>query len=260
MLEGLARFRRRLIEFSAAHPRFVVGLTLLLTVAFGLQFPKIRIDTDPKDMLPETSQVRRYNDQVEGWFGLHPDVVVVGIRNEGGLFNPDSLRRIERITGKILELPGVVARDVISLPTVDDVTVDGETLRAQPLLGRVPERAEDLEALRKQITGNSLAVNRLVSADGKVSALYVPIEKGANGKIIADRIRKIVAAEKGPEQFFFAGDPVARDTFGIEMFRQMAWFSPLAGMVMMIVLFFMFRSATLVVANMGVAMISIIWA
>jgi predicted RND superfamily exporter protein len=236
-----------------------VGATLLLTVAFGLQFPKIRIDTDPKNMLPETSQVRRYNDQVEGWFGLHPDVIVVGIRNEGGLFNPESLRRIEGITDEILKLPCVVARDVISLSTVDDVTVDGETLRAQPLLDRVPESEEGLDALKERLTGNPLVVKRLVSADGKVSAIYVPIEKGANGKEIADKIRKIAAAKKGPEQFFFAGDPVARDTFGIEMFRQMAYFSPLAGMVMMVALYFMFRSATLVIANMGVAMISIIW-
>ena len=260
MLEHLVRLRQRLVGLSITYPRVVVGATLLLTVAFGLQFPKIRIDTDPKNMLPETSQVRRYNDQVEGWFGLHPDVIVVGIRNEGGLFNTESLRRIEGITDEILKLPGVVARDVISLPTVDDVTVDGETLRAQPLLDRVPESEEGLAALKKRLTGNPLVLERLVSADGKVSALYVPIEKGANGKEIADKIRKIAAAKKGPEQFFFAGDPVARDTFGIEMFRQMAYFSPLAGMVMMVALYFMFRSATLVIANMGVAMISIIWA
>lgn len=248
------------MEFSTARPRLVVGLTLLLTVAFGLQLPKIRIDTDPKNMLPETSQVRRYNDRVEGWFGLHPDVIVVGIRNEEGLFNPESLRRIERITEGILSLPGVIARDVISLPTVDDVTVDGDTLRARPLLSDVPERREGLAALRKQVTGNALVVDRLVSADGKLTALYVPIEKGANGKVVADRIRNVVAAEEGPEQYFFAGDPVARDTFGIEMFRQMAWFSPLAGMVMMAALYFMFRNATLVIANMGVAMIAIVWA
>ena len=140
MLEHLVRLRQRLVGLSITYPRVVVGATLLLTVAFGLQFPKIRIDTDPKNMLPETSQVRRYNDQVEGWFGLHPDVIVVGIRNEGGLFNPESLRRIARITDEILKLPGVVARDVISLPTVDDVTVDGETLRAQPLLDRRPRK------------------------------------------------------------------------------------------------------------------------
>jgi len=260
MSNALVRFRQQLVEFSAGHPRIVVGLTLLLTAVFGLQFPEIKIDTDPKNMLPETSQVRRYNDQVEGWFGLHPDVIVLGIRNEEGLFNPESLRRIERITDEVLKLPGVIARDVVALSSVDDVTVGGETLRAAPLLGPVPEGANDLGALRKRITGNPVAVNRLISADGKVSALYIPIEKGANGKVIADQIRKIAAAEKGPERFFLAGDPLARDTFGIEMFRQMAYFSPVAGAVMMVALYFMFRSATLVIANMAVAMISIVWA
>src|SRR3972149_10496682 len=116
MLDMLPRYRRRLVELPPPPRRIGVALTLLLTVAFGLQFPKIRIDTDPKNMLPETSQVRRYNDQVESWFGLHPDVIVVGVRNEGGLFNPESLRRIKRITDEIPKLPGVVARDVIRLP------------------------------------------------------------------------------------------------------------------------------------------------
>jgi hypothetical protein len=32
-------------------------------------------------------------------------VIVVGIRNERGLFNRESLRKIERITEEILKLP-----------------------------------------------------------------------------------------------------------------------------------------------------------
>ncbi|MEK7675672.1 MAG: MMPL family transporter [Verrucomicrobiota bacterium] len=57
-----------------------------------------------------------------------------------------------------------------------------------------------------------------------------------------------------------AGDPVARDTFGAQMFRQMGVFSPVAGMVMCVVLWLMFRSGALVAANMGVAMLSVVWA
>src|SRR3990167_8900290 len=43
------------------------------------------------------------------------------------------------------------------------------------------------------------------------------------------------------------------------MFRQMALFSPIAGIVMCIALWFMFRSLTVILANMSVAMVSIIW-
>jgi len=250
---------KKLVLFSVEHPRLVVALTLALTLLFAAQLPKIKTDTDPKNMLPITSPVRQYNDQVEGWFALHPDVIVLGIRSEEGIFTPETLRRIETTTEAILRIPGVIARDVISLPTVDDVTSEGETLRAQALLAKIPGTPEQMAAFERRLLANPLLVPRLVSADGKMTAVYIPIEKNANGKEIADQIKKLVSQEKGPEQFYLAGDPVARDTFGAEMFRQMALFSPLAGMVMVLVLFVMFRNWSLVFANMAVAMVSIIW-
>ena len=46
------------------HPKVVIGATLLITLFFAAQFPKIAVDTDPKHMLPATSPVRQYNDEV----------------------------------------------------------------------------------------------------------------------------------------------------------------------------------------------------
>lgn len=252
--------RRGLVEWSADRPRTVLVLVLLLTLGFGSQLPRIRTDTDPKNMLPITSPVRQYNDQVEGWFGLHPDVIVVGIWSEQGIFTPDTLGRVARLTDGILRLPGVIARDVVALPTVNDVTVADGVLQARPILDRVPRDAAEAERLKRQVLDNPLLVNRLVSADARTTAIYVPIEKTANGRAIADRIQAMAAAERAPERYFLAGDPVARDTFGAEMFRQMGLFSPLAGLVMCVVLFLMFRSWWLVAANMAVAMLAIIWA
>ena len=131
---------RKLVEFSVGHPRLVVSLTLGLTLIFAAQLPKIKTDTDPKNMLPVTSPVRQYNDQVEGWFALHPDVIVLGIRSEEGIFTAGTLRRIENLTQAILKIPGVIAPDVIALPTVDDVTSEGDTLRAQPLFPVILDR------------------------------------------------------------------------------------------------------------------------
>ncbi len=254
------RTRRWTVEWSIDHPRVVLAAVLLLTLAFGSQLPRITTDTDPKNMLPITSPVRRYNDQVEGWFGLHPDVLVVGIQSEQGIFTPETLGRLARLTDAILRLPGVIARDVIALPTVNDVTVAAGALQARPILDAVPRSAAEAERLRRQVLDNALLVNRLVSADGTVTALYVPLEKGVDGRALAAEIRRLAARDAGPERYYIAGDPVARDTFGSEMFRQMGLFSPLAGMLMCGVLFVMFRSWWLVVANMAVAMLAIVWA
>ena len=115
------------------------GVTIAVTVALAAQFPKVVIDTDPKHMLPVTSPVRQYNDQVERDFALHPDVIAVGIVNERGIVNRETLSRVIELTRAIQKMPGVVSRDVTSFTTIDDVTVVGSDLVVRPLLDRIPE-------------------------------------------------------------------------------------------------------------------------
>ena len=256
MIEGILS---RLATFSVGHPRWVIGVTIAATAAFGLQFPKITIDTDPKHMLPVTSPVRSYNDQVEKSFALHADVIVLGIVNEQGIFNRQTLARIADLTREIQKMPGVVSRDVVSFTTIDNVTAVDNDLVVRPVLERVPESEAEIRALRGTTLENPLFTGRIVSPDGTATAIYVPIDPKANGKEIADAIRKLLPKTASGDRYYLAGDPVARDTFGAEMFRQMAFYSPIAGLVMAIVLWIMFRSIPLVVANMAVAMVSILW-
>ncbi|OGR19855.1 MAG: hypothetical protein A2X81_14700 [Desulfobacterales bacterium GWB2_56_26] len=248
-----------LVGFSVDHPKLVVFLSLLITVVFMTQFPKIRIDTNPKNMLPADSDVRVWNDEVDRTFGLYEDTIVLAVVNEKGVLNTQTLAKIGRITDGILGIKGVAARDVNSFPTITNVTAEDGILRVAPLMTKVPETAEELEALRRQLFGNPLFVDRIISRDGKTAAIYVPLEQGASGKEVADRIREIVGNEQGDEKYFIAGDPVARDTFGAEMFKLMAIFAPIAGMIMLLVRYLMFRDLFLSVALMMDAMISIVW-
>jgi predicted RND superfamily exporter protein len=248
-----------LVEFSVEHPKLVVVLSVLITMLFMTQFPKMRTDTNPKNMLPATSEVRVWNDEVEKTFGLYEDMIAVGIVNERGILNTDTLGKIGRITDEILKIQGVAARDVSSFTTIDNVTVEDATLKVAPLMTKAPEDEKGIEYLRKMLYENPLFLNRIISKDGKTTAIYVPLEKGANGKEIADSIREIVKKEKGDEKYYIAGDPVARDTFGAEMFKLMAIFAPIAGMVMLFVRYLMFRDLFLSITLMMDAMISIVW-
>lgn len=250
--------RFSLVEFSVNHPKLVVVLAIILTFAFMTQFPKIKTDTNPKNMLPETSEVRVWNNEVEKTFNLYEDMLALGIVNEGGILNTETLTKIQRITDAILKLKGVAARDVASFTTIDNVSVEGETLKVSPLLTEMPKTDKEMEVLRKTLFENPLFINRIISKDEKTTAIYIPLEKGANGKEIADSLRQIIIEEKGAEKYYIAGDPVARDTFGAEMFKLMGIFSPIAGMIMLLVSYLMFRSLFLSLSIMAPAMIIII--
>lgn len=255
--------KQRLVEFSVEHPKIVVLLTVIITIVFATQFPKIKTDTNPKHMLPATSDVRVWNDEVDRIFGLYEDTIVIGIRNENGVLNKETLEKIKRITDGILRIKGVATRDVNSFTTITNVTSErtagSGVLRVAPLMTDVPQTDEDINRLRNVLLENPLFVDRIISKDLKTAAIYVPLEKNANGKEIADRIREIVKREGGPEEYYIAGDPVARDTFGVEMFKLMAIFAPFAGLIMLVVRYLMFRDLFLSVTLMMDAMVSIIW-
>src|SRR3990172_4618437 len=182
----------RLAAFSVAHPWLVVGLTAIATMVFAAQLSKVTIDTDPKHMLPITSPVRQYNDKVEREFELHPDVLALGIVNERGVVNRQTLGRIADLTSQIQRIPGVIVRDVTSFTTIDDVTAQGGELAVRPLLEHVPQSEEELASLRRKLFENPAFMNRIISPDGKATGIYIPIEPTANGKEIADRIRKLL--------------------------------------------------------------------
>jgi predicted RND superfamily exporter protein len=251
--------KNSLVEFSIAHPKLVLAIVLLLTPLFVVQLPKIKLDTNPKSMLPASSAVRVWNDSVDLNFGLYEDTIVVGIIHPRSVLNKSTLEKVRDVSAEILKVKGVAGRDVASFTTIDNVTAEGGGLRVAPLMTKIPQNDAELQALRKTLFDNPLFVDRIISRDEKTTIIEVPLEKGANAKEIADGIREIVAKRQGEEQFYIAGEPVARDTFGAQMFKLMRIFSPLAAAIMFIAIYIMFRNLLLAASMMLVAVVTIIW-
>jgi len=251
--------KNTLVEFSIARPMVIFGIVLLITLAFAAQLPGIQLDTNPKNMLPPTSDVRMWNDNVDQTFALYEDTIVVGIVHPKSVLNQGTLGKVRDVTAEILKIKGVAGRDVSSFTTIDNVTAVADGLRVAPLVTRVPATDAEMQALRKTLMENPLFIDRIISRDENTTAIYVPLDKGANGKEVADHIRGIVAKYPGDERFHIAGDPVARDTFGAEMFKLMGIFSPIAGMIMFVAIYAMFRSLALAMTMMMVAVVAIVW-
>jgi predicted RND superfamily exporter protein len=251
--------KNALVEFSVAHPKLVLAVVLLLTPLFLVQLPKIRLDTNPKSMLPPSSAVRVWNDSVDQTFGLYEDTIVVGIVHPRSVVNRDTLEKVRDISAEILKVKGVAGRDVASFTTIDNVSADGGGLRVAPLVTKIPQTDAELRALHKSLFDNPLFVDRIISRDGKTTIIQVPLQKGGNAKEIADGIREILTKHRGEEQYYIAGEPVARDTFGAQMFKLMRVFSPLAAAVMFVAIYVMFRNLLMAASMMLVAIVTIIW-
>ncbi|MFH1875902.1 MAG: efflux RND transporter permease subunit [Candidatus Omnitrophota bacterium] len=249
----------KLTEIVTGFPKTTIAVVLIATIFFAMQFPKIKIDTDPENMLEQKQSDRVFYDKVKKEFGIN-DLLVVGVVDEKGIFTSDTLKRVAKATDDILKIKGVIIEDVVSLRTSDNVTSESGTLVVKRFMEEVPQGQKEIENLKSALYGNSFFADKIISRDGKATSIYIPIERKDQSYRISKEIERILKKELTPQQkYYLAGLPVAEDTFGNEMFVQMGITAPLAGFFIMILLFLIFRMGIAVVPPMLDAMLSVIW-
>lgn len=246
--------------FSLNHPRAVMAAILLMTLLFAFQFPSLTIDTDPENML-EPDQVDRVRyAQLKKDFGIH-DLIVVGIVDRQGIFRPGSLEKIAGAISQILKIEGVIIEDVVSLTTTENITSSGGFLKIRPAMVETPRTADDIKRLRGEIAQNPFLHEKIVSADGTALALYIPIRDKDLSHRVAGEMGAILKGELLPgQEYHLAGLPVAEDTFGHEMFIQMAVVAPLAFIGILLLVYLLFRQPAFLLPVGMDAMLAVIWA
>lgn len=252
-------FAERLTLFSFDHPRVVAGGALLVTLLAVLPFGHMRIDTDPENMLAPSQPDRVLYDRLKRDFGLH-DMLVVGIIDERGIYRTEALERVARAIGAIEQIPGVIQDDVVSLTTTDHAKSVGRLVEIHPVMERVPRTQAEVDALKRDIAGNDFLNGKIVSTDGRAAAIYVPIRSKDQSFRIGAAIEAVMKRELLPGQrYHLAGLPVAEDTFGHEMFVQMAVVAPLAFLGILVLIYLLFRQAAFLLPVGLTALLSVIW-
>jgi len=265
-------FKQEVTRFSIKHYKLVTVVMVLLTVALGALIPLIRIDTDPENMLSENEAVRLFHHETRQRFILN-DIVVVGIVNEKhpeGVFNVQSLTRIYELTefAKSLRWPseddpnetvGVIEVDLLAPSLVDHIGQGGPgVVTFEWLMPKPPTTEAQALEIRDKAMSNPMLMGTVVSEDAKTICLYLPLtSKDLSNKVYTE-LRGEIANYQGDEQYHITGLPVAEDTFGHEMFIQMAISAPLAMVVIFILMLLFFRKLVLVISPMIVAMVSVI--
>jgi len=264
------KFGSKAAQLSIKSPRIVTVIMVAITVLLGALISMVQVDTDPENMLAENEPVRVFHNLTKKEFTLH-DMVVLGVVNEthpDGVFNVETLKHVHELTEfarglKDEERPEwhVVERDLMAPGNVDTIEQAGlGQVRFEWLMKEPPQTREGALRIRDSAMNNPLLKGTLVSEDGKALGIYIPITSKDFAYHVRERLLEKIESLKGSsdDQYHITGLPVAEDTFGVEMFIQMAVSAPLAMMAIFILMLIFFRKAGLVVAPMIVAMVSVI--
>ncbi len=251
-------------------------------MAFGIFFFKQKTAYEIKECdwssdvcssdLSRDEHVRLFHNQMKREMSIH-DMVILGIVNEShpdGVFNPESLRKIYELTEYTKTLhwydeenpekqAGVIGVDIIAPSTVDNIEQGGlGTVKFEWLMTSPPATIEGALAIREKAYRLPFLKGTLISEDGKALCLYLPLTSKDVSYKVYSMLSKKIATFTGDEQYFITGLPVAEDTFGVEMFKQMAISAPIAMLIIFLLMLFFFRNVVLIISPMIVAMVSVI--
>ncbi len=248
-------------------PKATITLVMLTTLLLASQMQHMKIDTDTEAFIPKGHEATLNNDRMKEIFGT-PDLLWIGIiRDNGGVYQSDTLQLIRTLTEQVRLLPGIVDQDVVSLATEDNIYGTADGMEVEPFMEDVPADAEAMARLKSALKAFDIYDGFIVAKDGSAAAILAELEpqellaeRGLDKFAVYQSVQAVVdqADAGGGEVFHVAGLPVAEATLGLYVQEDMSVMMPLVFLVLMVLLFFTYRSLRGVVIPMLVVMLSVL--
>ena len=249
-----------LLRFSVRHPRVVVTLAGAITICALIFIPRIQLRLDGRSLIPSGLPQFAEGDQAASRFELR-DLVLIGVGNESGIYTPETLQRIARLSDGLSRVEGIVPGSVVSLSTVPRIAlVDGE-VDTNPLYRPEDQlNAETIPQLRREVLKRGYNTGALVSADGKGAAIIAKVEAGADRYRLLEQTRALIASESsGRDIVYLSGSALAQAVLGQATARDLARLIPAVIAVLGVMLFLSFRHAAPALLSLVEIGVSLIW-
>jgi hydrophobe/amphiphile efflux-3 (HAE3) family protein len=248
-------------KYIARFPKMTILAVVAVTAVVALPIRSLRMETDVETMMPDEHPVFVYNNKVEEIFNTKK-MIIVGVVNEGsdGVFNPDTLSLVERLSLRIEEMDGIIGEDIVSLQALDNIVGTDWGLEVEPLMEAAPETQEAAGELRSAVFDNEMFINNVVSPDGKATSIFAKLEEGYDKVEMYDRIRLMVAEEidVGNNMVFIAGRPMIEGIMGRDAAEDMRKTLPLVTLVSLLVLLITLRSVRGMLLPLAVVVASVV--
>ena len=252
---------RRLLRFSAHHPRIVVGVVVTLTLLLSLLIPRVRLRLDARSLIPAHHPDLAASDAASSAFGLR-DVVMVGVTHPNSdIYNVKTLARIARLTEAIAHTEGVVASSVRSIANTPRLFIRDNTLDVRPLLSNSSE--EDAGAavrVRSDVEALGLNDGVLVARDSEAALIVGDIQPDADRYLLLRRVKELTTREsQDGDSIYLSGTAPAQAVLGESSARDLMHLIPLVIVVLGAALAIAFRHPAPALISLAEIGASLIW-
>jgi len=253
---------RRLAEAVIRYRAAVLTVTAALTVVLVMQLRNLGIIIDPNNFLPPSHPNVVATNTVEKVFGSKYVVVIGLTAREGEALRPDILAKVSRITSAVIELPGVVKGNVMSLAARRAKSIKGtaDGLEVRGLMDSVPRTPAEIEALKHALVANPAYFNAIISPDWRTTSVVAEFRDPPHGfGSIMSLITPIVNRERDATvDIAVGGLPVFLSNLE-RLAQRMGFLFPIAVVLIGLIHYEAFRTRQAAFLPLVTALLAVVW-
>ncbi|MEW5908951.1 MAG: MMPL family transporter, partial [Thermodesulfobacteriota bacterium] len=235
------RFYRKIMEFIVFHPKTILLLVLVLSLAIAWQLPRLSIRTSIYDLVVEDLPETKKYEGFRKLFGSD-EIIRVVIKGKRVL-EPAAFQKVAQLAEDLSRIKGV--RRIISLPGVKDA-VD-------------INREWDLDKFAKILSPIELFQNNLISSDGSTTAVTLVLTDDADKGSVIQAVDQIISKTPKDLSLYQIGMPLVSEAMSRFTEKDLRTLTPITILIMGITLFIIFRNIFILLVPLGCVMISLVW-
>jgi len=210
----------------------IIAVSVALAAGLGLLIPSSETDPDIRNYIPRNMDSRVTNDSIEQEFGVQ-DMIMV-LFTDTTILKPGDLRQVREIDRAFSRMDGIgTVNSVFTARKIEGM--DGMMV-VDPLIDRIPESAEELEALRQDILANAFARDIVISSDMTSAAITGTVNSNVSEYETLSKVDSVIANSSGDARILTGGLPYIRQFITSDVNHDALILIPLALIIMLTVL------------------------
>jgi len=213
----------------------IVITALIITFLSLLVFPRLKVNANVDDYVPDSVKNKVYLKKLDSIFG-GSEMILVMLQNDN-VVNYKTLKRLYNIAEDVKLLEGIDRS--ISPFDAQEIAIEDRLMVMEPFLSDLSERT-----FESKVVMDNLESNRMASSFFSKDRSLVSIVLTKNTKTpdtVIDDIKEIIKKHQGNEEVLIGGLPFIRYSIAGNIQKDLIVLLPIALLLMIGMLFFSFR-------------------
>jgi predicted RND superfamily exporter protein len=205
----------------------VLVSSLIVSGIMASGMVRLVVDLDAEKLLPADNPHIVLDRRIRNEFGGKNFVAIAIVPKSGTIWRPDVLQVVHGLTLDLLDAPGVIRQNVVSLssPYVRVPTDQRGVLTVDYLMRDVPKDEAGITALRDLYHSEPLFRDTVVSVDERAAMVLADFYDDTSDAAISAEVETAVAKYRSPDlRIAVTGQPIFESTEALIMRRQSLYF------------------------------------